>query len=153
MKRNQTGFTIIEGLLILIIIGLVSFVGWYVWDSSKDTVKLAASDKTPSAKITGKAVEFTTVKTDNEQHEKQGYIVNGNRLIIYLGSRGSGGYSYLVNKIIKSSNQLDIFAVETKPGSTCMVTQAFTYPQTTIELNQPITEEIVLHKSTKTHNC
>jgi len=42
-KLNIKGFGAIEGLLILIIIGLVSFVGWYVYKANKDNPKVTPS--------------------------------------------------------------------------------------------------------------
>ena len=30
-KNNQKGFSIVEVLLLLVVIGAVGFVGWYVW--------------------------------------------------------------------------------------------------------------------------
>lgn len=35
--KNQKGFSAVEALLILIIIGLLSVIGWHVWDSNKKT--------------------------------------------------------------------------------------------------------------------
>jgi hypothetical protein len=35
MSKNQNGFSVIEGLLILVIVGILGGVGWYVWDSNK----------------------------------------------------------------------------------------------------------------------
>jgi len=39
MSKKQSGFSAVEGLLILIILGLVSFTGWYVWHSKQSTDK------------------------------------------------------------------------------------------------------------------
>ncbi len=36
MKKNQRGFGVVEGLLILVIVGLIGFVGWYVWHSKNN---------------------------------------------------------------------------------------------------------------------
>lgn len=33
MNKNQKGFGVVEGLLILVIMGLIGFIGWYVWQS------------------------------------------------------------------------------------------------------------------------
>ena len=33
MKKNEKGFGAIEGIVVLIIVGLLGFVGWYVWHS------------------------------------------------------------------------------------------------------------------------
>lgn len=32
MRKNQKGFSAIEGLLILVIVGIIGGTGWYVWD-------------------------------------------------------------------------------------------------------------------------
>ena len=58
MKGNQKGFTAVEGLLILVIVGLIGFVGWFVYDSknkSESNYNSAASTATNSvAKSTNK---------------------------------------------------------------------------------------------------
>src|ERR1700739_3420446 len=33
MKQNQNGFSALEGLLVLVIVGLIGFTGWYVYHS------------------------------------------------------------------------------------------------------------------------
>jgi hypothetical protein len=37
MRRNQKGFSAVEGILIFIIVAIIAGVGWYVWDSNKKT--------------------------------------------------------------------------------------------------------------------
>lgn len=37
--KSQKGFSVIEGLLILVIVGLLGGTGWYVWDSKKNSDK------------------------------------------------------------------------------------------------------------------
>jgi type II secretory pathway pseudopilin PulG len=59
MKKNkQHGFSVIEGLLILVIVGLLGFVGWYVWNSQNITDKLLDS----SAKSSGVVVKTSKKK-------------------------------------------------------------------------------------------
>ncbi|MBI2589068.1 hypothetical protein HYW35_02610 [Candidatus Saccharibacteria bacterium] len=60
MKKNQKGFSAVEGLLILIIVGLLGFVGWYVWNSNnkagQQTLTKQASEiswKEKSIKLVG----------------------------------------------------------------------------------------------------
>jgi cytoskeletal protein RodZ len=36
MERRQQGFSIVEGLLILVIVGILGFTGWYVYHSQKN---------------------------------------------------------------------------------------------------------------------
>ena len=35
--RSQKGFTAVEGLLIFVVVGIVGFAGWYVYDSGQKT--------------------------------------------------------------------------------------------------------------------
>lgn len=37
--KSQRGFGLLEGLLIIVIIGLIAGAGWYVWDSKKNADK------------------------------------------------------------------------------------------------------------------
>jgi hypothetical protein len=38
-QNNQSGFAVLETVLILVIVGLVGFTGWYVWHSKQTTEK------------------------------------------------------------------------------------------------------------------
>ena len=50
MKKNQRGFSPIEGLLILVLVGLIGFVGWYVFHAKNSTDSFYSnSDKASSA--------------------------------------------------------------------------------------------------------
>ncbi len=40
MIKNQAGFSVIESVLILVIVGMVGLVGWFVWQSENKTTKL-----------------------------------------------------------------------------------------------------------------
>jgi hypothetical protein len=37
LQKNQTGFTAIEGLLILVIVAIIGGTGWYIYNSNKKT--------------------------------------------------------------------------------------------------------------------
>jgi hypothetical protein len=52
MKRIQNGFTVIEGLLILVIVGIIGGTGWYVWHSQKQVDKTLGSAGQTSQKST-----------------------------------------------------------------------------------------------------
>ena len=43
MKHRQEGFTLVEGLLVVIAATLIIFTGWYVWDSRQDETKPTAT--------------------------------------------------------------------------------------------------------------
>jgi hypothetical protein len=58
MKSSQKGFTVVEGLLIALAVGVVGFAGWYVYDSSNKTNNIYDASGTDSAtKVTKKAAE------------------------------------------------------------------------------------------------
>jgi Tfp pilus assembly protein PilE len=60
MKNNQKGFGVIEGFLILVIVGLLVFVGWYVWNSKNN------ADKNLNAASTLSNTQTVTKKTDTQ---------------------------------------------------------------------------------------
>lgn len=62
MNKNQKGFSIVEGLLILIIIGLIGGTGWYVWHSKQTADKTYSTVATTSSSV---ASTETQKKTDN----------------------------------------------------------------------------------------
>ena len=50
MKTNQEGFSAVEAILIILIVGIISFAGWFVWNSQKQTSKtIDESNKSSSA--------------------------------------------------------------------------------------------------------
>ncbi|MBX4190779.1 hypothetical protein KW794_01700 [Candidatus Saccharibacteria bacterium] len=52
MNRNRNGFSTVEALLILVIIGLIGFTGWFVYHSKGTADKAySASDNTSSQQI------------------------------------------------------------------------------------------------------
>ncbi|MBI2009382.1 hypothetical protein HYS84_03140 [Candidatus Saccharibacteria bacterium] len=71
MKRSAKGFTMVEVLLALIFITLVSFVGWYVWKSTKET-KTSLSNSGGSDNIStapAKEKKYLEVKEDGVKFE------------------------------------------------------------------------------------
>jgi Tfp pilus assembly major pilin PilA len=60
--KTQKGFTVVEGLLILVIIGLISFTGWYVWNAhnkTNNTLTNADAANSSVAKYPGNATTLT----------------------------------------------------------------------------------------------
>jgi hypothetical protein len=54
MKKNQNGFSVVEGVLILGVIALLGFMGWLIWQAKN---KPTASHQTPTAQHNGSAQE------------------------------------------------------------------------------------------------
>jgi Tfp pilus assembly protein PilE len=68
MSKNQNGFGVVEGLLILVIVGILGGTGWYVWNSNNKTNDLLNSAE-KSSSIGAKATKKNTV-TKNEAVDK-----------------------------------------------------------------------------------
>ena len=58
MKTNQKGFSVVELLIILVVVGLIGGVGWYVWQSRHKTEKpvTQSTTQTPAKTETVKQV-------------------------------------------------------------------------------------------------
>ncbi len=64
--NQQKGFTAIEGLLLLVIIGMLGFTGWFVWHSQQSTSKTnqqSVLDSNPVSPTTKGGKQFTQPTT------------------------------------------------------------------------------------------
>jgi hypothetical protein len=67
MKNNQKGFSAVEGTLILVIIGLVGFVGWFVYDANKkvdDSLNTANQSNSQTTATKKSSTALTETYTD-----------------------------------------------------------------------------------------
>jgi hypothetical protein len=64
MKKNQNGFGVVEGLLTLVIIGILSGVGWYVWrtKNNADSIYKNASNTAEITKTNTSKNEQRVIK-------------------------------------------------------------------------------------------
>lgn len=63
MHRNESGFSAVEVLLVLVIVAILGFTGWFVWNSQKNTNK-TLSDTNKSQAATSKAEKNTPTTAD-----------------------------------------------------------------------------------------
>ncbi|TCW37862.1 protease complex subunit PrcB family protein [Laceyella sacchari] len=81
------------------------------------------------------------VKREGEQwraHEATAKVVSGDHIIVSIGERPTGGYDVRVNRIIKQGSRIIVNATEIPPKEGMMVTQAFSYPQAVVKLQENI---------------
>lgn len=64
MRRNQNGFSVVEGLLIFIIIAIIAGVGWYVRDSNKKTNDILNSADKSSSPVARSTINKKETKTE-----------------------------------------------------------------------------------------
>jgi hypothetical protein len=49
--RSSQGFTAVEGLIVLVVVALVGFAGWYVWQASNNTDTQSVKNKSKSSGV------------------------------------------------------------------------------------------------------
>jgi hypothetical protein len=107
VEKYQKGFSVVEGLLIVVIAGMLGGVGWYVWHSQKQVDKTYSQTANGSAVPSKKIAETTTAPASSSV----GYFVikewdvrakySGNLSLEYAQ------YKTDANEISLSSSQLD----------------------------------------------
>ena len=70
--KNTKGFTLIEGLLILVIAGLLAGTGWYVWNSKNSTDKSAKNADSANSSTT-QASEKQSSSSVNKEYKNEEY--------------------------------------------------------------------------------
>lgn len=61
---------------------------------------------------------------------------------VFSGTKPTGGYSVEITKVIETDDEVKVSAVETSPGSGCIVTQALTSPYSIVKIpkiDKPVT--------------
>lgn len=60
IQKNQIGFTVVEGLLIILVVAVIGFGGYYVWHTQHNKTKPVSVVSTSSSKTTTNAKTSTT---------------------------------------------------------------------------------------------
>lgn len=66
ISKSQNGFTLIMGLLIVVLVAAIGFAGWKVYDTSKSTKSVEASSTAPVAKKTEPVISDSIVEYQNK---------------------------------------------------------------------------------------
>lgn len=59
MRKNQSGFSALEGLLVLVVILAIGFIGWYVFGKNRNSATNQGASSSQSIVTNGKTVSFT----------------------------------------------------------------------------------------------
>jgi Tfp pilus assembly protein PilX len=115
MSKNQKGFSVVEGLLILVIVGILGGTGWYVWNSNKKTNDLLNSvDKSSSvgAKATKKNTEtkieavdkYPTWKEEKNQEYKYSFkFPNENGWKSFINKTAANSEAYSIGERVNNT--------------------------------------------------
>lgn len=76
MKNTQKGFGAVETVLIFVVVGIIGFAGWFVWNSQKQTDKTltdaskgsSSVSATKTSSTTSNTTDTTTTKTDTASY-------------------------------------------------------------------------------------
>ncbi|HUP01442.1 MAG TPA: protease complex subunit PrcB family protein [Gemmatimonadota bacterium] len=73
-------------------------------------------------------------------------------VVAAMGSRPTGGYTIRVASARMAGDRLAVEVVETSPGPTCLLTQAFTAPAIAVAVEGPPAEVAFVDRE-ETHSC
>lgn len=100
MKSNQKGFVATEVVLLVVIVGVLSAVGWYVYSASQNTKK--------SPRVISKVV-------DKYQAALIGTVTEGP--VSPVSTPGNSGVSVVANHVIQAENAQSKVVASTKTDS------------------------------------
>jgi predicted lipoprotein with Yx(FWY)xxD motif len=90
-KLNQKGFTPVEWILLLVIVGLVAGIAWYVFKSQNDTTATLENTELSQAQPTKTtSADIVTTKTDSKSGQ---YLVAANGKALYVSNADTAGTS------------------------------------------------------------
>jgi len=85
IHKEQAGFSAIETILVIVIVGAIGFVGWYVYHSKQNSDAVLNTASTVSASTTGKKATTSSSQpaagTDNQslQSDLSGLATSNNQ--------------------------------------------------------------------------
>lgn len=120
-KLHQTGFAAIEAVLILVVVGIIGFTGWFVWNAKQNADKsLDAANSSEQAKIKAKkAAETNQTQPVDETASWLLYEPPGKQYKVRLAD-GWKLERYQDSSSLYTFNNNDLFVVE---GTKAVVTQ------------------------------
>jgi prepilin-type N-terminal cleavage/methylation domain-containing protein len=99
MRKNQRGYSAIETILVLVIVGLIAFIAWYVFHTKSDTdttldtaasQNIAPQQKSKSSTPATSAAEIVQTKTDSKLGQ---YLADSTGKALYTYGADTAGVS------------------------------------------------------------
>lgn len=104
--KKQRGFTVIEGLLLLVIAGIIGFTGWYVWNSKNKT----ENSYNNSTQASSNLPKYASIKTFDDCKKLSGSKIQESYPEVCVAANGK---SFTNNKLQEtcssSSDKLNTF--------------------------------------------
>lgn len=63
--KNNKGFALVEGLLVLVIVGMLTGIGWYVWNANNKTNDTLANTDAASSSVAKSAKKQSAAQNDD----------------------------------------------------------------------------------------
>jgi type II secretory pathway pseudopilin PulG len=173
MRKSEKGFSVIEILVVVLVIGLIGGAIWYVLqpkaaspqaDNSVKTLNLYKISSN-SAPDTGQKVDSQLIKDeatfdqvwvqlykDNQPPPKPDINFKANSLILVTYPASSGGNSVAIDKVTQTPDTLSVDYTVNKPGNNCSVTNSLVldYALAAIPLTS---KDATFSSSEKTYDC
>lgn len=100
MKKNQKGFSAIESLLLLVILGVLCFAGWFFYQSNQNSIRPAVNDSGTGNKENECSKKGIIIVMFNSgvSKERQTEIINTEKSSINKEYDSFNGYALNVTK-------------------------------------------------------
>jgi predicted lipoprotein with Yx(FWY)xxD motif len=99
LKKSLQGFAPVETILVLVIVGLVAFVIWYIFNTKSNTDSTYGNSATTSQYVPPKKAASTNTKTTNQivttktSSSLGQYLAGGNGKTLYTYGKDTSGVS------------------------------------------------------------
>lgn len=115
MSKKEDGFSVVEGLLVLVVVLLVGFIGYYVWNinhktESKDTEITSDTSKPKKASASTEKVPTTTPPPTVSINDTGSYLTVTEWAIKIPLNTGTEGLSYKIRSTNDTNGSIGSFS-------------------------------------------
>jgi hypothetical protein len=150
MKKQQSGFSVVEVVIVVLVAAVLGLIGWYMWSHKKDggsgsvtgylpynTSVAFKTLKTGGAPSNGQIVKPALIKSQADLESAWSMLYGENTapalpnvdfakqsIVLVAQNASSGGHSLKLDKITKGDKQLSVHYTTSKPGKGCYSTMS-----------------------------